>query len=93
MIPDFDFNYEIAFLLHEMLSFVISYVYRLFMINPLRANPTKWSKILKQFFGNLPTNCFSMFDDFVELAFKGLRGNERIYVSLKLFIKTLIARK
>ena len=26
-------------------------------INPLRANSTKWSNTLKQFVGNLPTNC------------------------------------
>ena len=26
-------------------------------INPLSASPTKWSNTLKQFVGNLPTNC------------------------------------
>ena len=40
--------------------------------NPLSANPTKWSNTLKQFVGNLPTNCLSVFDHFVELALKGL---------------------
>ena len=40
--------------------------------NPLNANPTKWSNTLKQFVRNLPTNCLSVFDHFVELAFKGL---------------------
>ena len=40
--------------------------------NPLIANPTKWSNILKQFVGNLPTNCLSVFDHFMNLALKGL---------------------
>ena len=39
--------------------------------NPLNANPTKWSKTLKQF-GNLLTNCLSVFDQFVKLALEGL---------------------
>ena len=39
---------------------------------PLSANPTKWSNTLKQFFGNLPTNCLGVFDHFVKLAFKGI---------------------
>ena len=42
------------------------------LIIPLSANPTKWSNTLKQFVGNLPTNCFSVFDHFVGLALKGL---------------------
>ena len=37
-------------------------------VNRLSANPTKWSNTLKQFVGNLPTNCLSVFDHFVELA-------------------------
>ena len=41
-------------------------------VNPLSASPTKWSNTLKQFVGNLPTNCLSLFDHFVELALKGL---------------------
>ena len=40
--------------------------------NPLSANPTKWSNTLKQFVGNLPTNCLSVFDHFMNLALKGL---------------------
>ena len=40
--------------------------------NPLSANPTKWSNTLKQFVGNSPTNCLSVFDHFVKLALKGL---------------------
>ena len=42
-------------------------------VNPLSANPTKWSNRLKQFVGNMPTNCLSVFDHFVGLALKGLR--------------------
>ena len=45
-------------------------------INPLSANPTKWSKTLKQFAANLATNCLSMFDHFVVLALKGLSNIE-----------------
>ena len=44
----------------------------LVFINPLSANPTKWSNTLKQFIGNLPTNCLSVFNHFVGLALKGL---------------------
>ena len=42
--------------------------------NPLSASPTKWSNTLKQFVGNLATNCLSVFDHFVILALKGLRS-------------------
>ena len=42
-------------------------------LNPLSANFTKWSDKLKQFVGNLPTNCLSVFDHFVGLALRGLR--------------------
>ena len=45
----------------------------LFRFNPLSANPTKWSNTLKQFVGNLPTNCLSVFEHFVKLALKGLK--------------------
>ena len=40
----------------------------------LSANPTKWPNTLKQFVGNLPTNCLSEFDHFVGLALKGLKA-------------------
>ena len=43
------------------------------VVNPLSANPTKWSNTLKQFVGNLPTNCLSVFDHFLILALKELR--------------------
>ena len=42
------------------------------VINPLSANPTKWSNTLKQFVSNLPTNCLSVSDHFVGLALNGL---------------------
>ena len=42
------------------------------MFNPLSAKLTKWPNTLKQFVGNLPTNCLSVFDHFVGLALKGL---------------------
>ena len=41
-------------------------------VDPLSANPMKWPNILKQFVGNLPTNCLSVFGHFVKLALKGL---------------------
>ena len=44
------------------------------IVNPLCANPRKSSNTLKQFVGNLPTNCLSVFDHFVILAIKGLGG-------------------
>ena len=42
-------------------------------LNPLSANPTKWSNTLKQFVVNLSTNFLSVFDHFVKLALKELR--------------------
>ena len=41
-------------------------------LNPLSTNFTKWSNTLKQFVGQLPTKCLSVFDHFVGLALKGL---------------------
>ena len=46
------------------------------LLNPLSANPTKWSNTLKQFVGKLPKNCLSVFDHFVGLALKGLNSFE-----------------
>ena len=43
-----------------------------FNVKHLSTNPTKWLNTLKQFVGNLPTNCLSVFDHFVKLALKGL---------------------
>ena len=44
-----------------------------FLINPLRANSTKWSNTLKQFVGKSPTNCLSVIDHFVGLVLKGFK--------------------
>ena len=41
-------------------------------VNPLSANPRTWSNTLKQFVGNSPTNCLSVFDHFVILGLKWL---------------------
>ena len=49
-------------------------------LNPLSANPTKWSNALKQFVGKLPTNCLSVFGNFVNLALKGWRYGEAILI-------------
>ena len=43
------------------------------LFNSLSAKFTKWSNTLKQFVAKLPTNCLSVFDHFVGLAFKGLK--------------------
>ena len=40
--------------------------------NPLSAKFIKWSNILKQIVGKLPTICLSVFDHFSGLALKGL---------------------
>ena len=50
--------------------------------NPFSASFTKWSNTLKQFVGNVPTNCLSMLDHFVILALKGL--NKRTVLQVKL---------
>ena len=51
--------------------------------NPFHASFTKWPNTLKQFVGNLPTNCLSVFDHFVGLVLKGLK---------KLIIKWIVHR-
>ena len=57
-------------------------------LNPSSANPTKWSNLLKQFVGfvgKLPTNCLSLFGQFVELALKRLK--KLLAVSVQLYKK------
>ena len=54
-------------------------------INRLSAKITKCSNTLKQFVGNLPTNCLSVFDHFVGLALKGLN-----FLSIIQFLKILL---
>ena len=68
-----------------------------FRVNPLSANPTKWSNTLKQFVGNLPTNRLSVFDHFVGFALKGLRWslsilNEIWITSIVLFITSKLLK-
>ena len=41
------------------------------VLSLLNNNPTKWSNTLKQFVGNMPTTCLSVFDHFVGLTLKG----------------------
>ena len=55
--------------------------------NPLSANPTKWSNILKQFVG-LSTNCLSVFDHFVILALKGL--NYLVFLEMSVILSKKI---
>ena len=45
------------------------------VFNPLSDKLTKWPNTLKQFDGNLPTSCLSVFGHFVGLALKGLIDN------------------
>ena len=49
-------------------------------LNPLSANRTKWWNLLKQFVGNLPTNCLSVFNHFVKLALKGLKLESHLQI-------------
>ena len=46
--------------------------YNFVSLNPLNAKLKKWPNTLKQFVGNLPTNCLSVFGYFVGLALKAL---------------------
>ena len=61
-------------------------------VNPLGANPTKWSSTLKQFVGNLATNCLSVFDHFVKLALKGLSSNisEEIFFNRSAWLNSML---
>ena len=58
------------------------------LFNPLSANSTKCSNTFKQFVGNLPTNCLSVFDNFVGLAPKGLTHSSHVF---RLFRKRPVA--
>ena len=59
-------------------------------LNPLSANFTKWLNTLKQFVGNLPTNCLSVFGHFVGLALKG--STELIQIFLCMFCNKMLRR-
>ena len=50
--------------------FSISFLDYLLGVNPLSAKLIKWPNTLKQFVGNLPTNCLSVFGHFVGLALR-----------------------
>ena len=43
------------------------------LVNPLSANPPKWSNTRKQFVVKLPTNCLSVFGHFVKLGLQGIK--------------------
>ena len=66
------------------LGIVAKFVSSIKRINPLSANTTDWSDTLKQFVGNLPTSCLSVFDHFVKLVIKGLR---RINTSRPVYLR------
>ena len=63
---------SITFTQHSILAHVCCNLTKFSVHIPLNANPTKYSNTLKQFVCNLPTNCFSVFDHFEGLAFKGI---------------------
>ena len=77
-----DFAYIVYYHMKMWLIFLhtkqVLFVSGILNLNPLSANPTKWSNTLKQFFGNLPTNCLSVFDHFLKLALKGLNEQTRL---------------
>ena len=51
----------------------------LLLVNPLSANPTKWSNTLQQFVGKSRGIVLSVFDHFVRLALKGLNRTASNY--------------
>ena len=61
-------------------------------LNPLSANPTKWSNTLKIFAGSLPTNCLGVFDHFVELAFKGLKKGKYSWIKFVILTANLLTK-
>ena len=58
---------------HEKVRRTMRTAILLHLLNPLSAKLRKWPNTLKQFAGNLPTNCLSVFCHFVGLALKRLR--------------------
>ena len=60
-------------------------------LDPLTTNPIKWSNKLKLFVSKLPTNCLSVFDHFVKLVLKGLRGFNK-YTIQKIYCGNLVSR-
>ena len=49
-------------------------------VNPLSANPTKWSNTFKQFVDKFSTNYLSAFDHFAGLALKVLKPKLRSFI-------------
>ena len=58
------------------------------IINPLRANPTKWSNTLKHRL--LPTNCLSVFDHFVSFALNELLARDHLFSTFAKFPEKLM---
>ena len=52
-------------------------------INPLSANPTKWSNTLKQFVGNLPISCLIWYNQYITQHFLYIDFYASILVSEK----------
>ena len=70
-------NFDSTSGIFEQVVFLFSFssaqmISKVNLLNSLSDNFTKWSNTLKQFVGNLPTTCLSVFDHFVRLALKGL---------------------
>ena len=66
-------RWKAAAVTNSLFSSIVS-CYISSFVDPLSAIFTKWSNTFKQFVGNLPTNCLSVFGQFVGLAIKGLKG-------------------
>ena len=60
------------------------------ILNPLSAKLIKWSNILKQIVGILPTICLSLFDHFSRLVLKGLTVVDSFLFGLNNKIKLVI---
>ena len=64
--------------------------FKIFWVNPLSANTTKWSITLKQLVSKLPTNCLSVLNHFVGLVLKGLKiWKQRLTVTALIQIKLI----
>ena len=58
--------------------------YLVYIVNPLSANPTKWSNKLKKFVGKLPTNFLNVIEHFVGLTLKGLIQFSQTLIDIKI---------
>ena len=69
----FSCKYKVSGSRELSLNALTNALYSAFMfINYFSANPTKWSKNLKEFVDELLTSCLSVFDYFLGLPLKGL---------------------